>query len=538
MRAFFKFFVLSTLSCVFARDLNKCAEDTEIVILQDSTLAASLDMGSIKKNFQLILDLIASKFSSSKVGIAQFKDKPYIPVGNVADFCYGLGLPLSGDFQLVAESFSLISGIGGGDASNAQLDAIIAASKDVSIGWNSPNRFLILITSTLPHENGDLQKALGHLYPNPMQIPYYDYSSGFNPAACASTDYPTLEDVAEALAANDIQLHVLVIGDFDSEGKWKDLVVNGLKQPEESIIYASNKGDNVVSAFEHIFKQCPSTKSARKPVEEAPLLDNKTSCDLGSFDVILLQETTTTFGLPRVNAIKQAIPDITAHLLRNGPSSRIGAAEFKDKPFAPLGSVTDTCYRGRLSFTNDPNQLQSAYEGLTVYGGGDEKNAHFNALIAASGDSRFDRNPQNAGLILLLTSSISHLEEDAYNILKGYYPLLSKAPEFPSFAVPDAAYLCTTFAYPSACQVRSFLSSNNFTLAVITTFHASAFWTDFVQDTLGEHRGLVQIAADDFSNVTAAFDRILAQFRDGISSRFDIIEINDTPKKVVIDFHP
>lgn len=88
-------------------------------------------------------------------------------------------------------------------------------------------------------------------------------------------------------------------------------------------------------------------------------------------DVMFLQDTTGSFieDLPNVARI---IPDMVAEMQGNFPGSHFGVAEFKDKPYKPMGETNDYCYRlhgGRLSSSVD--DFLNAYSRLWASGGSD-----------------------------------------------------------------------------------------------------------------------------------------------------------------------
>eukprot|EP01053_Blabericola_migrator_P002810 Blabericola_migrator_1__2809@NODE_1802_length_3775_cov_446_658576_g1016_i1_p3_GENE_NODE_1802_length_3775_cov_446_658576_g1016_i1NODE_1802_length_3775_cov_446_658576_g1016_i1_p3_ORF_typecomplete_len174_score30_89Integrin_beta/PF00362_18/1_5e05_NODE_1802_length_3775_cov_446_658576_g1016_i1158679 len=76
------------------------------------------------------------------------------------------------------------------------------------------------------------------------------------------------------------------------------------------------------------------------------------------------------------------------------PESFFGVAEFKDKPYYPLGEPDDFCYKlgdGKLSDSMD--DFEWAYSGLYASGGGDLPEDSYQALINVALDPAVSWRP-------------------------------------------------------------------------------------------------------------------------------------------------
>eukprot|EP01053_Blabericola_migrator_P006055 Blabericola_migrator_1__6054@NODE_3052_length_2079_cov_1477_803181_g1906_i0_p1_GENE_NODE_3052_length_2079_cov_1477_803181_g1906_i0NODE_3052_length_2079_cov_1477_803181_g1906_i0_p1_ORF_typecomplete_len466_score81_34Integrin_beta/PF00362_18/2_7e24VWA/PF00092_28/0_02_NODE_3052_length_2079_cov_1477_803181_g1906_i01791576 len=242
-------------------------------------------------------------------------------------------------------------------------------------------------------------------------------------------------------------------------------------------------------------------------------------------DVMFLQDTTGSFDDDLVNVVKQ-IPDMVAAINVEHPNSFFGVAEFKDKPFFPLGEPDDFCYKlgdGKLSVNME--DFEWAYSLLYASGGGDLPEDIFQALINVALDPAVGWRPvaesiaaddmthAGARLVILSTDAVPQLPGNINKYAPDVYPDLPRSLPVNSGKIltGDVNYECRNQDYPSPDQVKAALQLKNIYLAILTPEmdNITAAWKWVNEDLLGQPPSFYRyISADSANLIDGVLDAI------------------------------
>eukprot|EP01053_Blabericola_migrator_P008131 Blabericola_migrator_1__8130@NODE_4195_length_1284_cov_4_329499_g2598_i0_p1_GENE_NODE_4195_length_1284_cov_4_329499_g2598_i0NODE_4195_length_1284_cov_4_329499_g2598_i0_p1_ORF_typecomplete_len291_score33_76Integrin_beta/PF00362_18/2_8e17VWA/PF00092_28/9_4e03VWA/PF00092_28/0_035_NODE_4195_length_1284_cov_4_329499_g2598_i01911063 len=192
------------------------------------------DLSHVVRQLPDLVDQIIAKYNNVRFGVAEFRDKPYSPLGETDDFCYRLGEGSLGvGTDRLEEAYEKLFAIGGGDIPDAHLQALIDVSLDPNVGWrflDEPSeegeiyvRLIIMFTDAPPHLPGAMLQVDTDLYPDvPRNLPPNsgEIVGGDPSYACKNQDYPSHVQVKDVLRAQDIHLAILTHNKPDSTNAW------------------------------------------------------------------------------------------------------------------------------------------------------------------------------------------------------------------------------------------------------------------------------------------------------------------------------
>eukprot|EP01055_Gregarina_sp_Pseudo9_P000415 Gregarina_sp_Pseudo_9__414@NODE_1271_length_1726_cov_219_949615_g1195_i0_p2_GENE_NODE_1271_length_1726_cov_219_949615_g1195_i0NODE_1271_length_1726_cov_219_949615_g1195_i0_p2_ORF_typecomplete_len222_score14_47Integrin_beta/PF00362_18/7_8e18VWA/PF00092_28/0_00052_NODE_1271_length_1726_cov_219_949615_g1195_i09501615 len=188
---------------VNASSLSNCGP-LDMMFLQDTTASFVDNLPNIRTQLSSLTATILDRHPGSHFGVAQFKDKPYSPLGVPSDFCYKLD-PAGSLPEDVSDFHYAYGGLiasGGGDFPNDAFQAMINVALDPAVPWRpfqeateAGNRFLVVITNALPHSKGDIAKYNPEQYPElPQNLPPNSASITNDDVtySCLHEDYATV----------------------------------------------------------------------------------------------------------------------------------------------------------------------------------------------------------------------------------------------------------------------------------------------------------------------------------------------------------
>lgn len=219
-----KWLSLSLFAILAAAESDVCLLPLDVMFLQDTTGSQESIIGTMIRQIPLVYAGISSRFPESHFGVAEFKDKPYMPLGLEDGFCYKLAAPMTMDMATVVDAYSWLYASGGGDIPEAQYQAIINAALDPAVGWRRiydrssgdtteetiAARVIIMLTDAVPHLNGDMAKFAD--YPTvPQGLPENSgiISTDDINYECLFQEYPSPEQLKAALKSTNTSLIIL-----------------------------------------------------------------------------------------------------------------------------------------------------------------------------------------------------------------------------------------------------------------------------------------------------------------------------------------
>lgn len=200
-----------------------CGQAVDILFLQDTTQTFMADLPVLLGQMPEIYSAVQELFPGTRLGVAEFKDKPFFPLGwPDYDYCYQLiSQGLTTDLPTLMADYGYLYVSAGGDLPEASYQAIINACYDNRVGWRdfagpeidftkTGARIIVLVTDAVPHFEGDMAK-----YPQVPQLPknpggiWQDQFDEF----CATYDYPHFDQVVDAINEQEIALVLVVRND-------------------------------------------------------------------------------------------------------------------------------------------------------------------------------------------------------------------------------------------------------------------------------------------------------------------------------------
>jgi serralysin len=189
------------------------APASDIVFLQDLTGSYSDDLPALKTLLPAVVNRLTSDYvvpilGASKFGLASFKDKPISPFGSTGDYVYRKDVGLTTNAALVKTAVSNYSAGGGGDLPESQLEALMQAALDPTIGYTAGSkRIVFLATDAAYHQAGD---GLGAA-PGVITI-----ANNGNATIDPNEDYPSIALVKSTLLSKNIVPVFLATSDVKS----------------------------------------------------------------------------------------------------------------------------------------------------------------------------------------------------------------------------------------------------------------------------------------------------------------------------------
>lgn len=181
----------------------------DLLWVQDFSLSFENDLPLLRQQFPDAIEELKWTFPHSRFGLAGFTDKPLEKFGYEVskDYCYQLRYKLTRYTSRLRESFDAAKTHSGGDWPESQLQAMLTAARSNETNWSetdeTPNgylihRLMVIVTDAGYHQAGDSK-----LPPN----------DGDGVVDCLGEDYPSVEQVKDALSARSITPLFLVTAD-------------------------------------------------------------------------------------------------------------------------------------------------------------------------------------------------------------------------------------------------------------------------------------------------------------------------------------
>ncbi|WP_375449124.1 hypothetical protein [uncultured Nostoc sp.] len=174
----------------------------DIVFLQDLTGSYFDDLPRLKVLLPAVVNRVTSPYLTNifgndlQFGLASFKDKPVSYLGSPGDYVYQKEVSLITDTGQVKTAVGNFVAGGGADEPESQLEALLHAALDTSIGYRvGSKRLVFLATDATYHVAGDGAAS------DPTAITVANNGDG---VIDPNEDYPDIAQVQTALIANDI----------------------------------------------------------------------------------------------------------------------------------------------------------------------------------------------------------------------------------------------------------------------------------------------------------------------------------------------
>jgi hypothetical protein len=106
-------------------------------------------------------------------------------------------------------------------------------------------------------------------------------------------------------------------------------------------------------------------------------------------DICLLEDETGSF-YDDIENLQLAAPALYATIVATSPDAQFAVAGFRDYPVAPYGIDGDWVYHLLSTMSPDEADWLAGVGALTAYGGNDEPEAQYDAIVAATGPGTFD----------------------------------------------------------------------------------------------------------------------------------------------------
>lgn len=229
----------------------------DLMILQDTSRSHEDDMYILPKQASQLFDFVTNKFSKSRLGVAEFKDKPFWPLGSQQEFSYRLVETLTHEPYKFRAAFDRLDCWSSGDLAQDHFQALINVVLDPAVGWRPASegacRIVVMSTDAQPHLPQDISKFDPVTWPDlPQALPP---NTGFFTSVNDSTlvDYPSAEQVKLALHSMNVSLVLLTPRDPDIIVTWKWVNEDLLNQAPIYYQYiAANSRDFASAAIEAI----------------------------------------------------------------------------------------------------------------------------------------------------------------------------------------------------------------------------------------------------------------------------------------------
>eukprot|EP01054_Gregarina_sp_Poly1_P005524 Gregarina_sp_Poly_1__5523@NODE_2915_length_1556_cov_1173_206850_g1840_i0_p1_GENE_NODE_2915_length_1556_cov_1173_206850_g1840_i0NODE_2915_length_1556_cov_1173_206850_g1840_i0_p1_ORF_typecomplete_len360_score54_29Integrin_beta/PF00362_18/1_4e27VWA/PF00092_28/6e06VWA/PF00092_28/9e02VWA_2/PF13519_6/5_4e05VWA_2/PF13519_6/1_5e04_NODE_2915_length_1556_cov_1173_206850_g1840_i02171296 len=304
------FYVAAANYYTVNRDIN-CGQSLDIMFVQDTTGSFDDDLPQIISQLPAVTEAILSQYRGSRFGVAEFRDKPYYPLGEPDDFCYKLNQgQLTENMDDFMWAYTGLVASGGGDLPEASYQALINVAKDPAVGWDQRpghSRVVILNTDAVPHLPGDMEKFDPETYPEvPHNLPPNSggISSGDVNYECLFQDYPSPEQVKAALHEAEIQVLIFTPEDPAVTPAWRWVNDVLLEQPPAFYSYINNDSSNfaekIISVINSIAPECPMTnpvsRSSTAGAATAPIAGTGMSEDASTSSTTAAEGAVSTFS--------------------------------------------------------------------------------------------------------------------------------------------------------------------------------------------------------------------------------------------------
>lgn len=264
-----KSLTLASIIVPFVHPVELCGAPLDVMFLQDTTGSFDDDLPIIMEQLPQIIDAISSTYNGSRIGVAEFRDKPFYPLGEADDFCYKLNDGrLSSDLSDFYWAYDGLYASGGADTPEATFQALINVALDPAVGWSDRQRVVILNTDAVTHLPGDMGQYAPEVYPEvPQGLPA---NSGGVPDgdvtySCLFEDYPGPEQVRDVLQSQKIVLIIFTPDDYQnvtSSWTWVNEQLLGQSPANYQFIQAdsSDLAEKLISLLYGVAPPCPTTE--------------------------------------------------------------------------------------------------------------------------------------------------------------------------------------------------------------------------------------------------------------------------------------
>ncbi|MDJ0763907.1 MAG: MopE-related protein [Myxococcota bacterium] len=177
-----------------------CLMTADIVLFHDLSGSFRDDLPNVKRMAPVIYDRLIAEGVDIRLGVASFIDKPYAPFGISSDYVFKINYPLTSDKTTFVNAVNSLRLGSGSDYPESQIEGLMHTGTHADIpgglGFRDAavaKRYVIMMTDARYHQNGDCVSA------GPC-------TSGNNGDGVIDLyeDYPTIDQVASALAAEEI----------------------------------------------------------------------------------------------------------------------------------------------------------------------------------------------------------------------------------------------------------------------------------------------------------------------------------------------
>eukprot|EP01054_Gregarina_sp_Poly1_P008920 Gregarina_sp_Poly_1__8919@NODE_539_length_7612_cov_394_304042_g426_i0_p2_GENE_NODE_539_length_7612_cov_394_304042_g426_i0NODE_539_length_7612_cov_394_304042_g426_i0_p2_ORF_typecomplete_len339_score47_10Integrin_beta/PF00362_18/4_8e19VWA/PF00092_28/0_008_NODE_539_length_7612_cov_394_304042_g426_i020253041 len=219
--------------------------------------------------------------------------------------------------------------------------------------------------------------------------------------------------------------------------------------------FLSQCGFSLGKELKEIYGSRPAVKfmSPRVPPEAATIRSEYDKSRVPEncifpIDVLIIQDATESMHDDWEPMRDTQLPAMIEVLSQDHPGSRFAVMMHQDKPVWPLGLPTDYCVRVGNPFTQHVEHVVEIYNNTFAYGGADEPECQFVALLAASQMSYYQWAAGHTRLLVVATDARPHFDQDGFNTM-GLPPASGIYDE----ANPDEQ--CKSEYYPSPDHVKS-----------------------------------------------------------------------------------
>eukprot|EP01057_Protomagalhaensia_wolfi_P001086 Protomagalhaensia_wolfi_Nauph_80__1085@NODE_1633_length_1430_cov_263_576564_g1265_i0_p1_GENE_NODE_1633_length_1430_cov_263_576564_g1265_i0NODE_1633_length_1430_cov_263_576564_g1265_i0_p1_ORF_typecomplete_len387_score100_77Integrin_beta/PF00362_18/2_4e30VWA/PF00092_28/0_00014VWA/PF00092_28/8_6e02VWA_2/PF13519_6/0_0045Mito_fiss_reg/PF05308_11/0_061Podoplanin/PF05808_11/0_86_NODE_1633_length_1430_cov_263_576564_g1265_i01031263 len=329
---------------------EQCKFPLDLMFLQDTTGSFDDDLPQILRQLNDLSAEVLEEWPGTRFGVAEFRDKPYFPLGEADDFCYKLNEgALSSDHELLMWQYERLIASGGADLPESTFQAIINVVLDPAVGWREGvTHIVVLVTDAVTHLPGAALMYSEEEFPDlPRDWPVNSggISTGDLTYECLWQDYPSWEQTKDVLEKNDITLFILTPDDDESvvdSWRWVNDIM--LAQPSNYYMHTEDDSSDLMNVLIEMLKSVePECQEETTPKPTTPQ-----------------PTTTTTTVLPTAAMTTPPPPPVptTPELGTASTSPQLGAATTSQEVASTLdvtevrptgtgtGTGTDNCECG------------------------------------------------------------------------------------------------------------------------------------------------------------------------------------------------
>ncbi|HEY2730008.1 MAG TPA: hypothetical protein VGK52_08695 [Polyangia bacterium] len=183
-----------------------CDRPIDVMLLEDLTGSFADDLVTVNGVSSTLANDLLSSNAGTLIGVASFKDKPFVPFGEPGSYVYKLELPLTNTAGSFVSTLANLSAAGGGDLAEAQVEALNLLSQDDAAGFRPSFPHLVVVATDAPP----------HVAPECVALGLCSGPNNGDGVADPSDDYPSLAQLEATLNARQITPIFAVAGGNDS----------------------------------------------------------------------------------------------------------------------------------------------------------------------------------------------------------------------------------------------------------------------------------------------------------------------------------